>query len=153
MKDIKFYWVYITSFVLIITNCSYKVQGTLDGDIQLNIAHPDSVVTEIIEFIIINDSLMSQLPTFNGNIDSLEKIFKRPDLARNAGIYGKTTIEFDINENGLVENVIPIKYLTIITDELINNLKNIKFNPAIKAKNNVKANVRLTILYYRKDKN
>ncbi len=150
MRNNRYIIICIFLSVIFKWNCSNKVKGTLDGDIVINIPHPDSVVTEIVEFTILDDTTSLERPTFYGGIDSLEKVFKHPDIARKAGIYGKTTLKFEINEEGQVENVVPIEYLTVITDELIEKLKKMKFSPANKNSRIIRIQLKISISYYLK---
>ncbi len=142
---------YIILLSLIIAGCYSYEHPHLDGDLDLNIAHPDSIVTKITGFMVLNDSAITRNPSFPNGLDSLAKMLKHPDLARKAGLYGAIIINFNIDIDGRAKNIKPVSGITWLSNFVIKELENLKFNPAFLDKKPVTSSVQLSILYYRID--
>ena len=151
MRFLVVFCCYIILLPLIIAGCYSYEHPHLDGDIDVNIAHPDSVVTKITGFKLLNDSAITKNPSFPNGLDSLAKMLKHPDLARKAGLYGEIIIDFDIGIDGRTKNIKPVIRITWLSNFVIKELENLKFNPAFLDKKPVTSSVQLSISYYRVD--
>ncbi len=76
------------------------LDAELDMDQQMDLPPPPEEEEEEEDFFVV----VEQMPKLIGGMAELQSNVEYPEMARKAGIEGRVTIQFIVNENGEVEN-------------------------------------------------
>ncbi len=92
--------------------------------------------------------VVEHMPELKGGLAGLQSDVKYPEAAINAGIEGRVTIQFIVNEQGDVENARVIRGIGGGCDEeALRVVQNAKFTPGVQRGQNVKVQYSLPIVF------
>lgn len=115
----------------------------LDGPLDLPPPPPPSDEEEEDFFVVVEN-----MPVLEGGIGKLQKSVKYPEMARRAGIEGRVTIQFIVNEQGKVENPVVIRGIGGGCDEAaLEAVKKAKFSPGMQRGRPVRVQYSLPITF------
>lgn len=76
------------------------LDSELDMDAPMDLPPPPPEAEEEEDFFVV----VEQMPDLKGGMPKLQSSVKYPEMARRAGIEGRVTVQFIVNEQGKVEN-------------------------------------------------
>lgn len=115
----------------------------LDGPMDLPPPPPPKEDDEEDFFVVVE-----QMPEPIGGIAAVQKLVKYPEMARRAGIEGRVTIRFVVNEKGEVENPVILRGIGGGCDEAaLEAVKKAKFNPGMQRGRPVRVQFSLPITF------
>ena len=92
--------------------------------------------------------VVENMPQLIGGIGNLQRQVQYPEMARRAGIEGRVTIQFIVNEKGEVENPRVIRGIGGGCDEAaLRVVSNAKFTPGLQRGRPVKVQYSLPIIF------
>lgn len=119
---------------------------SLDGPIDLPPPPPPAEEEEEPEddfFVVVEN-----MPELIGGLAGLQKRVKYPEMARRAGIEGRVTIQFIVNEKGEIENPRVIRGIGGGCDEAaLEALKHVKFKPGMQRGRPVRVQYSLPVVF------
>lgn len=119
----------------------------LDGPMDLPPPPPPADDDEEDFFIVVEN-----MPVLKGGLGDLQRRVKYPEMARRAGIEGRVTVQFIVNENGDVENPRVIRGIGGGCDEAaLEAVKQAKFTPGMQRGRPVRVQYSLPILFQLKN--
>ncbi len=115
----------------------------LDGPLDLPPPPPPSDDEEEDFFVVVET-----MPTLKGGLADLQRKVKYPEMARRAGIEGRVTVQFIVNEQGQVENPRVIRGIGGGCDEAaLEAVKQAKFTPGMQRGRPVRVQYSLPIVF------
>lgn len=84
----------------IIEDENIDMDAELDMDAPMDMPPPPEEEEEEEDFFVV----VEQMPKLKGGMAKLQQSVTYPEMARNAGIEGRVTVQFIVNEDGEVEN-------------------------------------------------
>lgn len=115
----------------------------LDGPIDLPPPPPPSDDEEEDFFVVVET-----MPQLQGGLADLQRKVRYPEMARRAGIEGRVTVQFIVNEQGLVENPRVIRGIGGGCDEAaLAAVKQAKFSPGMQRGRPVRVQYSLPIVF------
>lgn len=115
----------------------------LDGPLDLPPPPPPAEEEEEEFFIVVEN-----MPELRGGIAGLQKKVTYPEMAKRAGIEGRVTIEFIVNEEGRVENPRVMRGIGGGCDEeALKAVANARFSPGMQRGRPVKVKMSLPITF------
>lgn len=115
----------------------------LDGPMDLPPPPPPKEDDEEDFFVVVE-----QMPEPIGGIAAVQKLVKYPEMARRAGIEGRVTIRFVVNEKGEIENPVVLRGIGGGCDEAaLEAVKKAKFNPGMQRGRPVRVQFSLPITF------
>lgn len=115
----------------------------LDGPIDLPPPPPPAEEEEEDFFVVVE-----QMPELKGGLAGLQKKVRYPEMATRAGIEGRVTIQFIVNERGEVENPRVIRGIGGGCDEeALRAVKTAKFTPGMQRGRPVRVQYSLPIVF------
>lgn len=115
----------------------------LDGPIDLPPPPPPAEEEEEDFFVVVE-----QMPELKGGLAGLQKKVRYPEMATRAGIEGRVTIQFIVNERGEVENPRVIRGIGGGCDEeALRAVKSAKFTPGMQRGRPVRVQYSLPIVF------
>ncbi|GAB5410812.1 MAG: energy transducer TonB [Balneolaceae bacterium] len=115
----------------------------LDGPLDLPPPPPPSDDEEEDFFVVVET-----MPQLQGGLADLQRKVKYPEMARRAGIEGRVTIQFIVNEQGRVENPRVIRGIGGGCDEAaLEAVKQAKFSPGMQRGRAVRVQYSLPIVF------
>jgi len=115
----------------------------LDGPIDLPPPPPPSDEEEEDFFVVVET-----MPQLQGGLADLQRKVRYPEMARRAGIEGRVTVQFIVNEQGLVENPRVIRGIGGGCDEAaLAAVKQAKFSPGMQRGRPVRVQYSLPIVF------
>jgi protein TonB len=119
----------------------------LDGPMDLPPPPPPADDDEEDFFIVVEN-----MPVLKGGLGDLQRRVKYPEMARRAGIEGRVTVQFIVNENGDVENPRVIRGIGGGCDEAaLEAVKQAKFTPGMQRGRPVRVQYSLPIVFQLKN--
>ena len=116
----------------------------LDLDGQLDLPPPPKSEETQDDFFVV----VEQMPQLIGGLASLQKNVKYPEMARRAGIEGRVTIQFIVNEQGKVENPKVIRGIGGGCDEeALKAVMTARFRPGMQRGRTVRVQYSLPIVF------
>lgn len=92
--------------------------------------------------------IVETMPELKGGLKGLQKNVSYPEMARKAGIEGRVTVQFIVNEKGLVENPRVVRGIGGGCDEeALKAVKAAKFSPGMQRGRPVRVQYSLPILF------
>ena len=115
----------------------------LDGPLDLPPPPPPSDEEEEDFFVVVET-----MPQLQGGLADLQRKVKYPEMARRAGIEGRVTVQFIVNEQGRVENPRVIRGIGGGCDEAaLEAVKQAKFTPGMQRGRAVRVQYSLPIVF------
>ena len=115
----------------------------LDGPMDLPPPPPPQDDEEEDFFVVVE-----QMPEPIGGIAAVQKLVKYPEMARRAGIEGRVTVQFIVNEAGQVENPRVIRGIGGGCDEAaLEAVKKAKFTPGMQRGRPVRVQFSLPVIF------
>ena len=115
----------------------------LDGPMDLPPPPPPQDDEEEDFFVVVEN-----MPVLQGGLGELQRKVKYPEMARRAGIEGRVTVQFIVNENGQVENPRVIRGIGGGCDEAaLDAVKQAKFTPGMQRGRPVRVQYSLPIVF------
>ncbi len=115
----------------------------LDGPLDLPPPPPPSDDGEEDFFVVVET-----MPQLDGGLGDLQRKVKYPEMARRAGIEGRVTVQFIVNEQGRVENPRVIRGIGGGCDEAaLEAVKQAKFSPGMQRGRPVRVQYSLPIVF------
>lgn len=115
----------------------------LDGPMDLPPPPPPQEEEEEDFFVVVEN-----MPELQGGLAELQRKVKYPEMARRAGIEGRVTVQFIVNENGQVENPRVIRGIGGGCDEAaLEAVKQAKFTPGMQRGRPVRVQYSLPIVF------
>lgn len=115
----------------------------LDGPLDLPPPPPPSDDAEEDFFVVVET-----MPQLKGGLAELQRKVKYPEMARRAGIEGRVTVQFIVNEEGKVENPRVIRGIGGGCDEAaLEAVKQAKFSPGMQRGRPVRVQYSLPIVF------
>ncbi|MCG8372454.1 MAG: energy transducer TonB [Balneolales bacterium] len=115
----------------------------LDGPLDLPPPPPPQEDEEPEFFVVVEN-----MPELQGGLAELQKKVKYPEMARRAGIEGRVTVQFIVNEQGRVENPRVIRGIGGGCDEAaLEAVKQAKFTPGMQRGRPVRVQYSLPIVF------
>lgn len=115
----------------------------LDGPMDLPPPPPPQDDEEEDFFVVVEN-----MPVLQGGLGELQRKVKYPEMARRAGIEGRVTVQFIVNENGQVENPRVIRGIGGGCDEAaLEAVKQAKFTPGMQRGRPVRVQYSLPIVF------
>jgi protein TonB len=115
----------------------------LDGPLDLPPPPPPSDDEEEDFFVVVET-----MPQLQGGLADLQRKVKYPEMARRAGIEGRVTVQFIVNEQGRVENPRVIRGIGGGCDEAaLEAVKQAKFSPGMQRGRPVRVQYSLPIVF------
>jgi protein TonB len=115
----------------------------LDGPMDLPPPPPPQDDEEEDFFVVVE-----QMPAPIGGIGAVQKLVKYPEMARRAGIEGRVTVQFIVNEAGQVENPRVIRGIGGGCDEAaLEAVKKAKFTPGMQRGRPVRVQFSLPVIF------
>ncbi|RNC83697.1 MAG: energy transducer TonB [Balneola sp.] len=115
----------------------------LDGPLDLPPPPPPSDEEEEDFFVVVET-----MPQLQGGLADLQRKVKYPEMARRAGIEGRVTVQFIVNEQGRVENPRVIRGIGGGCDEAaLEAVKQAKFSPGMQRGRPVRVQYSLPIVF------
>lgn len=115
----------------------------LDGPLDLPPPPPPSDDEEEDFFVVVET-----MPQLKGGLADLQRKVKYPEMARRAGIEGRVTVQFIVNEQGRVENPRVIRGIGGGCDEAaLEAVKQAKFSPGMQRGRPVRVQYSLPIVF------
>lgn len=115
----------------------------LDGPMDLPPPPPPAEEEEEEFFVVVED-----MPKLNGGLAELQRKVKYPEMARRAGIEGRVTVQFIVNEQGKVENPRVIRGIGGGCDEAaLEAVKQAEFSPGMQRGRPVRVQYSLPIVF------
>lgn len=116
----------------------------LDGPMDLPPPPPPPADEEEEEFFVV----VENMPVLEGGLGDLQRKVKYPEMARRAGIEGRVTVQFIVNEQGRVENPRVIRGIGGGCDEAaLEAVKDAKFTPGMQRGRPVRVQYSLPIVF------
>lgn len=116
----------------------------LDGPIDLPPPPPPADEEEEEEFFVV----VEQMPELIGGLGELQKKVRYPEMATRAGIEGRVTIQFIVNEQGRVENAQVIRGIGGGCDEeALRAVQGARFKPGMQRGRPVRVQYSLPIVF------
>lgn len=102
------------------------LDSELDMDSQMDLPPPPEEEEEEEEFFVV----VEQMPELKGGMAKLQNSVTYPEMARKAGIEGRVTVQFIVNEKGEVENAKVVRGIGGGCDEeALKAVQNAEFTP------------------------
>ncbi len=115
----------------------------LDGPLDLPPPPPPSDDEEEDFFVVVET-----MPSLKGGLADLQRKVKYPEMARRAGIEGRVTVQFIVNEQGRVENPRVIRGIGGGCDEAaLEAVRNAEFSPGMQRGRPVRVQYSLPIVF------
>ncbi len=115
----------------------------LDGPMDLPPPPPPPAEEEEDFFVVVEN-----MPVLQGGLGELQRKVKYPEMARRAGIEGRVTVQFIVNERGEVENPRVIRGIGGGCDEAaLDAVKQAKFTPGMQRGRPVRVQYSLPIVF------
>ncbi len=115
----------------------------LDGPLDLPPPPPPSEEEEEDFFVVVET-----MPQLQGGLADLQRKVRYPEMARRAGIEGRVTVQFIVNEQGRVENPRVIRGIGGGCDEAaLEAVKQAKFSPGMQRGRPVRVQYSLPIVF------
>lgn len=115
----------------------------LDGPLDLPPPPPPKEEEEEEFFVVVEN-----MPQLKGGLAELQRKVKYPEMARRAGIEGRVTVQFIVNEQGRVENPRVIRGIGGGCDEAaLAAVKNAEFTPGMQRGRPVRVQYSLPIVF------
>ncbi len=115
----------------------------LDGPMDLPPPPPPAEEEEEEFFVVVEN-----MPQLNGGLAELQRKVKYPEMARRAGIEGRVTVQFIVNEDGKVENPRVIRGIGGGCDEAaLAAVKQAEFTPGMQRGRPVRVQYSLPIVF------
>jgi len=115
----------------------------LDGPMDLPPPPPPAEDEEEDFFVVVEN-----MPVLQGGLGELQRKVKYPEMARRAGIEGRVTVQFIVNERGEVENPRVIRGIGGGCDEAaLEAVKQAKFSPGMQRGRPVRVQYSLPIVF------
>ncbi|HCD50887.1 MAG TPA: energy transducer TonB [Balneolaceae bacterium] len=116
----------------------------LDGPLDLPPPPPPQEEEEEEDFFVV----VENMPELKGGLAALQRKVKYPEMARRAGIEGRVTVQFIVNEQGRVENPRVIRGIGGGCDEAaLEAVKQAKFTPGMQRGRPVRVQYSLPIVF------
>ena len=88
------------------------------------------------------------MPTLVGGLEAIAKQVKYPEIAHKAGVEGRVFVQFVVNEEGSVEDVVVTRGIGAGCDEeAVRVVRNAKFTPGIQEGEPVKVRMTLPVTF------
>ncbi len=92
--------------------------------------------------------VVEEMPTLVGGLEAIAKQVKYPEIAHKAGIEGRVFVQFVVNEEGSVEDVVVTRGIGAGCDEeAVRVVRNAKFTPGIQEGEPVKVRMTLPVTF------
>lgn len=118
------------------------LDAELDMDAPMDLPPPPEKDEEEEDFFVV----VEQMPELIGGMSKLQASVTYPEMARRAGIEGRVTVQFIVNENGEVENAKVVRGIGGGCDEeALKAVKNAKFEPGMQRGRPVRVQYALSI--------
>lgn len=119
-----------------------NLDAELDLDAPMDLPPPPPAQEEEEDFFVV----VEQMPELDGGMGKLQQSVKYPEMARRAGIEGRVTIQFIVNEKGNVENARVVRGIGGGCDEeALKAVEKAKFQPGMQRGRPVRVQYALSI--------
>lgn len=118
------------------------LDAELDMDAPMDLPPPPEEEEEEEQFFVV----VEQMPELKGGMAKLQSSVTYPEMARKAGIEGRVTVQFIVNENGQVENAKVVRGIGGGCDEeALKAVQNAEFTPGMQRGRPVRVQYALSI--------
>lgn len=119
-----------------------NLDAELDLDAPMDLPPPPPAQEEEEDFFVV----VEQMPKLDGGMSKLQQSVKYPEMARRAGIEGRVTVQFIVNEKGKVENARVVRGIGGGCDEeALKAVEKAKFQPGMQRGRPVRVQYALSI--------